>query len=100
MFESTSRYATIETATITMPDGRIVAYKRRRFLPSGETMPLLVEVTVTAGDRLDTITAHALGDPEQYWRVCDANNCMNPVELTTEPGQTVRIPVPQFEVKS
>ena len=96
MFERTSRYYSIETATQTAPDGRLIAYKRRRFLPPGEDMPLLVEVSVTDGDRLDTITARTLGDPEQYWRICDANDAMNPLDLTARPGQTLRVPVPQF----
>lgn len=96
MFESTSRYYTLENATLTAPDGRVIAYKRRRFLPDGKNMPLLVEVTVTEGDRLDTITARTLGDPEQFWRICDGNNTMNPFELTAEPGSIVRVPVPQF----
>ena len=95
MFESTSRYYALETATLTAPDGRIIAYKRRRFIPDGNKMPLLVEVTVTEGDRLDTITARTLGDPEQFWRICDANNTMNPLDLI-EPGRVVRVPVPQF----
>jgi hypothetical protein len=96
MFEHTSRYYMLETATFTTPDGRRIAYKRRRFLPRGEEMQLLVEVTVTQGDRLDLITARTLEDPEQFWRVCDANNAMNPVELTAELGRTLRVPVPQF----
>jgi hypothetical protein len=60
-------------------------------------MPLLVEVTVTDGDRLDLITGRTLGDPEQFWRVADANNAMNPSELTEEPGTIVRVPIPQVE---
>jgi len=95
MFSPTSRYSPLETATLTTPDGRSVAYKRRRFLPRGEEMPLLVEVVVTDGDRLDLITARTLGDPEQFWRVADANNAMNPVALTAEPGRRLRVPVPQ-----
>ena len=95
MFEPTSRYYALPTATFTGADGRAIAYKRRRFLPQGEAMPLLVEVTVTDGDRLDLITARTLGDPEQFWRVCDANNAMNPPELTALPGRTLRVPVPQ-----
>lgn len=95
MFEPTSRYYELETATYTTPEGGVVAYKRRRFLPQGREMSLLVEVTVTQGDRLDLITARILGDPEQFWRVCDANNAMNPLDLTAEPGRTVRVPVPQ-----
>lgn len=97
MFEPTSRYYSIEEATLTTKDGRVVAYKRRRFLPKGESMPTLVEVTVTEGERLDLIASRTLGDPEQFWRVCDANNAMNPFELTDEPGQVLKVPVPQFE---
>jgi hypothetical protein len=95
MFDHTSRYYNLETAQITTPDGRTVAYKRRRFLPQGKDMPLYTEVTVKEGDRLDLITAGSLGVPEQFWQVCDANNTMNPDELTAEPGQTVRVPMPQ-----
>jgi hypothetical protein len=95
MFETTSRYYTLETATLTTPDGRSTAYKRRRFLPQGEKMPLLLEVTVAQGDRLDLITARTLGYPEQFWRVCDANNAMNPPDLTAEIGRTLRVPIPQ-----
>jgi hypothetical protein len=95
MFTFTSRYYNLETVMLTLPDGRVVAYKRRRFLPQGELMTLLIEVTVTEGDRLDLITARTLGDPEQFWRVADANNAMNPFDLTTEIGRSLRVPVPQ-----
>lgn len=94
MFEHTSRYYTLEPATLTAPDGRVIAYQRRRFLPQGETLPLLAEVAVTEGERLDLVTSRVLGDPEQFWRVCDANNAMNPSDLAT-PGATLRVPVPQ-----
>jgi len=96
MFETTSRYYLLETATVTAADGRVIAYKRRRFLPQGDNMPLLLEVTVAQGDRLDLITARTLGDPEQYWRVADANNVMNPPDLTAEIGRTLRVPIPQI----
>jgi len=95
MFDTSSRYARIENATYTTPDGRVVAYVRRRFLPQGRVMPLLVEVTVTDADRLDLITARTLGDPEQFWRVCDANDTMNPGALTDQVGRMVRVPVPE-----
>lgn len=97
MFEQTSRYQSLETATYKTPDGREIAYVRRRFLPRGEKMQLLVEVTVTEGDRLDLIAGRTIGAPEQFWRVCDANNTMNPFDLTVEPGRVLRVPVPQFE---
>jgi hypothetical protein len=97
MFEPTSRYANLETAKLTAPDGRVIAYKRRRFLPRPAAMAVLAEVTVAQGERLDLIAARALGDPEQFWRICDANGAMNPVELTGEPGRALRVPAPQFE---
>lgn len=96
MFDPMSRYYHLETATYTTPEGSVIAYKRRRFLPRGENMPPLIEVTVTHGDRLDLITARTLGDPEQFWRVGDANNAMDPLELTAELGKTLRVPVPQM----
>lgn len=95
MFEQSSRYYNLETATHTTIDGRTLAYKRRRFLPRGENMPLLGEIVVAQGDRLDLMAARTLGDPLHFWRICDANNAMNPPDLTEEPGVTLRIPVPQ-----
>ena len=53
------------------------------------------EFTITEGDRLDLITYRTLGDPEQFWQICDANNAMNPVELTEDLGSSLVIPLPQ-----
>jgi hypothetical protein len=97
MFDSTSRYYSKETSTYVMRDGRKITYVTRRFLPRGEDRPLLVEVTVKESDRLDLITARTLGVSEQFWRVADANNAMNPFDLTKEPGKRIRIAVPQVE---
>jgi hypothetical protein len=95
MFEQNSRYYKIETATLTDPGGREVAYKRRRFVPLAEDLQTLVNVTVVQADRLDLISSRTLGDPEQFWRICDASDAMNPPDLMAEPGKTVRIPLPQ-----
>jgi hypothetical protein len=95
MFEPTSRYASIETATTTLPDGRVIAYKRRRFLPQGRAQLLLTEVPVGAADRLDLIAARTLGDPQAFWRICDANDAMNPSELESPIGRRLRVPVPE-----
>jgi hypothetical protein len=95
MFDPTSRYAQLETAELADTDGRRIAYVRRRFLPQGRLMQLLAEVTVEPGDRLDLITSRVLGDPEHFWRVCDANDAMDPFELTDEVGRALRVPVPE-----
>ena len=95
MFDHTSRYYALETAQYDTPDGRRIAYKRRRFLPQGKTLPLLQEATIQEGDRLDVVTYRGLGEAEQFWQVCDANDAMNPAELTAEIGRVLRIPLPQ-----
>ena len=96
MFNSKSRYYPLETSSHTTADGRDVVYVRRRFLPRGENLRLLTEVSPVDGDRLDLIAARTIGDAEQFWRVCDANNAMNPFDLI-EPGETLRVPVPGAE---
>lgn len=95
MFPVTSRYSGIETAVYETPEGRQIVYLRRRFLPPVANAVLLAEHLVTEGERLDNITARTLGDPEQFWRVADANNAMQPEALTAEIGRRLRIPLPQ-----
>ncbi len=97
MFDSTSRYYRLETATFTAPDGEPIAYKRRRFLPQAKDLPLLMEVRVEQSDRLDVIANRAIGNPEQFWRIADANDAMNPFDLVEPPGRALRVSVPQVE---
>jgi hypothetical protein len=52
-------------------------------------------VTVTQGDRLDLIAARTIGDPEQFWRVCNANNALDPFDLPAGLGRVLRVPIPQ-----
>lgn len=95
MFDPDSRYADVKDAVLETADGGQVSYKRRRFLPQGGTLPLLVEVTARSGERLDLLTARTLGEATQWWRVADANDAMNPVELAV-PGRPLRVPVPHL----
>jgi hypothetical protein len=99
--DRTSRYATVGIATVAIPDGtgnhRDVRYLRRRFPPQPTTLPTLAEHVVRGGDRLDVVAATYLGDPTQFWRICDAHPVIHPDELTSADriGTTLRIPVPQ-----
>ena len=97
MFPANSRYAGIEVVKWTTAAGREIAYLRRRFLPPNGAASAVTEHVVTQGERLDNITARYLGDPEQFWRVCDANHAMNPDELTAPAnlGQRLRISFPR-----
>ena len=66
------------TATLTTPDGKTIVYLRRRFVPASEQFALVQEHTVTDADRLDNLSAQYLGDPELFWRLCDAKCCAAP----------------------
>lgn len=93
MFDHTSRYYDIETTTLLTATGRMIPYKRRRFLPQGESLPLLSLVKLEEQDRLDHVAARLLGDPEQFWRICDAEDAMNPADLE-QPNRVLRVPQP------
>ena len=73
MFPITSRYYNIKTAQHETADGKQVAYLRRRFIPPPVRFALLFEHIGTEGERLDNVTFKYMGDPEQFWRICDAN---------------------------
>jgi hypothetical protein len=98
VFESTSRYAPLETAVREMPgpDGetRPVRFVRRRFIPPAGEGATLVEHRVAQGERLDQVTARHLGDPTQFWRVADANRELNPDDLVRPAGRRVRVALP------
>lgn len=95
IFPPTSRYHGIDTATLEMLDGRTIIHMRRRFVPQPERFTILQEHMVVHGDRLDNITAQYLGDPEQFWRICDGNGVLDPDELTEEIGRRIRITLPE-----
>jgi hypothetical protein len=90
-----SRYATVEQATLVLPDGREIRYLRRRFVPHPEQLASFDESVVRLGDRLDRIAAATLGDPELFWRIADGNRAVRPAELVEEPGRRLRITLPE-----
>ena len=95
LFPPESRYHGLETAELTRADGSVVAYLTRRFVPPPERFALLYEHAVEQGDRLDNLAARYLGDPEQFWRLCDANGAIRPDELTETVGRRLRITLPE-----
>jgi hypothetical protein len=99
VFAPTSRYYGLETAqlAVTDPDGlpRTIAYTRRRLIPPLAEATRIVEHAVAAGERLDTVTARYLGDPTQFWQICDANLVLRPEELE-DVGRAVHIALPRL----
>ena len=95
MFGPTSRYYALPVSTLETTDGRTIAYVGRRFAPQPETLSLVLDYTVSEGERLDNIAAVQIGDPELFWRICDANAAIDPHELTDTVGRRIRITLPE-----
>ncbi|NTU83534.1 MAG: LysM domain-containing protein [Chloroflexales bacterium] len=94
-FQPNSRYRAVATAELVTPEGRTVVYLLRRFIPPPEVFALLHEREVGEGERVDTLAAAELGDPEQFWRIADANAALHPAELVAEVGRVLRITLPE-----
>jgi hypothetical protein len=94
-FAYTSRYYGFETATLETVDHRFQVYLKRRFLPPSDRFALLQEHVVSQDERLDNVAAQHLGDPEQFWKLCDANDAMRPEELVERIGRRLRITLPE-----
>lgn len=91
MFARGSRYEHVPQAVHVDAGGRQIPYVLLRVLP-----PQPVDVAghvVVDGDRLDLLAHRYLGDPELYWRICDANGTLRPEELTSVRGRRIAIPV-------
>lgn len=94
MFFRGSRYETIAETTLTTREGRTIRYKRMRFVPQNAT-PSRSFAAVEQGERPDLLAFRLIGDPEQFWRLCDLNLIRRPVDLTAESGTAVAVPSPE-----
>lgn len=93
-FPPTSRYHGVPTRQLTRSEGTIVVYLTRRIIPAEDRFTTVSEYVVAQGERLDQIAAKTIGDPEQFWRLCDANGAMRPDELVETVGARIRITLP------
>lgn len=93
LFPPTSRYFGIAAATLVTENGETEIYLKRRFLPPLESFLSLQQYTVAQNERLDHLAFRYLGDPEQFWRIADANTAMNASDLTEPAGRTIEIPL-------
>jgi len=90
MFAKGSRYEKVATDVYTGPDGRGIPYVLLRLIPDA---PIQQRYIVAAGDRLDLVAYRVYDDPEQFWRICDANRALRPDDLMAEPERTILIPM-------
>lgn len=92
-FPPESRYHGLSVRTLPGPDGAPITYLVRRFCPAPERFATLSTHVVSQGERLDQVSARLIGDPEQFWALCDANGAVWPQELEVE-GRRVRVTLP------
>ncbi len=97
MFDPDSRYYDIDEATIKLPDGRQVVYKRRRIIRRSRSTLVRGQVQVRQDERVDHVATRTLGDPGQYWRLMDVNGVMNPRVVDESDATVLAIPVPGTE---
>lgn len=100
MLEFSSRYYTLPTKIYYKETGEQIPYKSRRFIPSADQLQPLTTVTVKDGDRIDLIAAQVFGDPLLFWRLCDGNDIMHPLELIETIGQKIEVKIIQDEPAS
>lgn len=91
----TSRYAATEIKLLELPGGDHVPYLARRLVPKPERFADIGKHVVSQSERPDHAAYAVLGDPEQFWRLCDANRVLRPEELTAAPGTVLRVTLPE-----
>jgi nucleoid-associated protein YgaU len=90
VFVRGSRYENVADAVWRDSAGTEIVYKRLRIIPN----PTAIQAhRVAAGDRLDLIAFRFYQDPEQFWRICDANRALLPDDLVRAPGRILAIPL-------
>lgn len=96
-FPTDSRYHGSSTLQYTAPNGEMITYLARRFVPQpgAPNFAKIAQHTVRQGDRLDLLAAKYLGDPLLFWLLCDANGAICPDQLLKSPGSTLNITMQQ-----
>lgn len=88
IFTSNSRYYSLPTYTVTLPDGS-QAVAVASHMPN--QLKLAGYHRRVVGDRLDLLAARFLKDPTLFWQLCDSNNAPAPDALAA--ADLVGIPI-------
>jgi len=90
-FPPDSRYHGLPLLRVQLTDGREVACVGRRFLPPLDAYERIAVHEVQGADRLDLLAAQYFADPEQGWRLPEANAVRDPRTLLAEAGSRIAI---------
>lgn len=94
VFAPTSRYYGLLERSMTLADGSEVRFVGRRIIPALSRYRAVERWRSSGDERIDAIAAAMFGDPELYWRICDANGDADPGTAAAEPGRLLIIPLP------
>ena len=89
MFDTESRYATIDTYVVANSAGHLVRIVKIRFIP---VTPGLTTRTVTGADRGDLVSYQYYKSADRFWRIADANVVLDPADVFDKPGRVIDIP--------
>nr|WP_314445278.1 hypothetical protein [uncultured Sphingomonas sp.] len=93
-FSPGSRYRGVPVRTRVEQDGSQVQFVGRRIIPPTSRFQALDRHLCEGDERADRLAADFYGDPEQYWRICDANAVAEPAETAKSEGRVLIIPLP------
>jgi hypothetical protein len=93
-FPPNSRYYSVPLRQRVKPDGTVETFVARRIIPAMERYRPLDRHRTIDDDRIDNVAAASFGDPELYWRICDANGDGEPADATRPVGRLLVIPLP------
>jgi hypothetical protein len=98
VFDKSSRYRNLRRRVWRGADGREVVYVERRLVPLTPPPADRYE-PLAPGERLDLVAERALGRPELFWRLCDANGILDPFDPMEAAGEAAaavrRLRVPE-----
>jgi hypothetical protein len=94
IFPPNSRYYSVAIRTRTASDGTVQSFVARRIIPAMERYRPLAKHRTVVDERIDGVADEAFGDPEQYWRICDANGDAEPATATQPLGRLLIVPLP------
>lgn len=93
-FPPNSRYRGVPIRTRIAENGNVEAFVGRRIIPDMDRYAPLARHKLFGLERIDRIAADYYGDPELYWRICDANGDEDPGQAAGPDGRVLVIPMP------
>ncbi len=92
---SGSRYGRADILELELSNGQTVSYSAPRIIPIVDQSGARTLQRPTP-DRIDRLGGRAFGDPTQFWRLCDANDALDPLEFGGETGAII-VPEPMAD---